>query len=427
MRGGQGGLASQEQPSLRQSPTSPKINFVAGHFGCSSKVRLRHPRRLLRKFNPAQRHASGGQWQYKHGIAKFQDPLGNRLGKGAGEAQIGLNFAGRPLPCQQKRGTIAHADIQLPTSQCGRNIFFEAVRLEAQWRCRNPQQGCWSQLQGAQDAAAQQPGFAGDPPCAFAAFQPELSIRVTTRRAVVPETHVPTLNQGLQLPAGPCFEDEAALRQELPAVEKPLAAFKKHCRALRFEVGFDMRKLKLHGPGRKTNRAMAKGQLAVPSRTLPRAIALNLPFDSPCKPGQLGQKGSDELKRQARKVRADKFGLVHGEKPRPPLGFVPGERQVRTERGGQSARGSQAPVESQPPPTGNSLDATSDRDFAVEFVQALSLLAVHLSRFAEEMIIFSSQEFGFVQLPEAYSTGSSATGLPVLMPSLTSVDRWPSM
>ncbi len=59
-------------------------------------------------------------------------------------------------------------------------------------------------------------------------------------------------------------------------------------------------------------------------------------------------------------------------------------------------------------PTANSLDATSDRDFAVEFVQTLTLLAVHMSRFAEEMIIFSSQEFAFVQLPEAYSTGSSA-------------------
>jgi len=58
--------------------------------------------------------------------------------------------------------------------------------------------------------------------------------------------------------------------------------------------------------------------------------------------------------------------------------------------------------------TANSLDATSDRDFAIEFVQALSLLAVHLSRFAEEMILFSTREFGFVRLPEAYSTGSSA-------------------
>ncbi|HUR36855.1 MAG TPA: argininosuccinate lyase [Terriglobales bacterium] len=59
-------------------------------------------------------------------------------------------------------------------------------------------------------------------------------------------------------------------------------------------------------------------------------------------------------------------------------------------------------------PTANSLDATSDRDFGIEFVQALALLAVHMSRFAEEMIIFSTQEFAFVQLPEAYSTGSSA-------------------
>ena len=59
-------------------------------------------------------------------------------------------------------------------------------------------------------------------------------------------------------------------------------------------------------------------------------------------------------------------------------------------------------------PTANSIDATSDRDFAIDFVQALSLLALHLSRWAEEMILFSSQEYGFLGLPEAYSTGSSA-------------------
>ncbi len=59
-------------------------------------------------------------------------------------------------------------------------------------------------------------------------------------------------------------------------------------------------------------------------------------------------------------------------------------------------------------PTANSIDATSDRDFALEFISALSLLAVHLSRWAEEMILFSSQEFGLIRLPEAYSTGSSA-------------------
>jgi len=58
--------------------------------------------------------------------------------------------------------------------------------------------------------------------------------------------------------------------------------------------------------------------------------------------------------------------------------------------------------------TANSIDATSDRDFAMEFVGALSILATHLSRWAEEMILFSSQEYGFLGLPEAYSTGSSA-------------------
>src|SRR5262245_60653196 len=59
-------------------------------------------------------------------------------------------------------------------------------------------------------------------------------------------------------------------------------------------------------------------------------------------------------------------------------------------------------------PTANSLDATSDRDFAIEFVGVLSLLAVHLSRWAEELILFATQEYGFIRLPEAYSTGSSA-------------------
>ena len=59
-------------------------------------------------------------------------------------------------------------------------------------------------------------------------------------------------------------------------------------------------------------------------------------------------------------------------------------------------------------PTLNSIDATSDRDFVIEFVNSLSLLAVHLSRWAEEMLLFSTQEYGLVHLPEAYSTGSSA-------------------
>lgn len=59
-------------------------------------------------------------------------------------------------------------------------------------------------------------------------------------------------------------------------------------------------------------------------------------------------------------------------------------------------------------PTLNSIDATSDRDFALEFTQALSVFGIHLSRFAEELTLFSSAEFGFLDLAEAFSTGSSA-------------------
>ncbi len=59
-------------------------------------------------------------------------------------------------------------------------------------------------------------------------------------------------------------------------------------------------------------------------------------------------------------------------------------------------------------PTTNSMDATSDRDFALEFAQAASTIGIHLSRFAEEITLHASAEFGFVDLPEAFSTGSSA-------------------
>ncbi|MEQ8839737.1 MAG: argininosuccinate lyase [Acidimicrobiales bacterium] len=55
----------------------------------------------------------------------------------------------------------------------------------------------------------------------------------------------------------------------------------------------------------------------------------------------------------------------------------------------------------------NSLDAVSDRDFVVETLFALSLLGVHLSRMGEELIIWASTEFGFVELDDAFSTGSS--------------------
>jgi argininosuccinate lyase len=57
--------------------------------------------------------------------------------------------------------------------------------------------------------------------------------------------------------------------------------------------------------------------------------------------------------------------------------------------------------------TGNSLDAVGDRDFAIELVAACALLMAHLSRLGEELVLWASQEFGFVRLPEAYCSGSS--------------------
>ena len=59
-------------------------------------------------------------------------------------------------------------------------------------------------------------------------------------------------------------------------------------------------------------------------------------------------------------------------------------------------------------PTSNSIDATSDRDFILEYLQALTFVGLHLSRFAEEITLFATAEFNFVTLPEAFSTGSSA-------------------
>ena len=58
-------------------------------------------------------------------------------------------------------------------------------------------------------------------------------------------------------------------------------------------------------------------------------------------------------------------------------------------------------------PTKNSMDGVSDRDFAVEFMSAASLIAIHLSRLAEELVIWSSDRFNFIKLPESFTTGSS--------------------
>ena len=58
-------------------------------------------------------------------------------------------------------------------------------------------------------------------------------------------------------------------------------------------------------------------------------------------------------------------------------------------------------------PTSNSMDGVSDRDYLIEFLSALSICQMHLSRFAEEMILWNSNEYRFVELDDAFSTGSS--------------------
>ena len=58
-------------------------------------------------------------------------------------------------------------------------------------------------------------------------------------------------------------------------------------------------------------------------------------------------------------------------------------------------------------PTHNSLDSVSDRDFLIEFVSVASMAMMHLSRWCEEMVLWMSQQFGFIHLPDAYCTGSS--------------------
>ncbi|MGB9434003.1 MAG: argininosuccinate lyase [Candidatus Acidiferrum sp.] len=68
--------------------------------------------------------------------------------------------------------------------------------------------------------------------------------------------------------------------------------------------------------------------------------------------------------------------------------------------------------------TANSLDAVSDRDFALDYLFALAGIATHLSRLAEDFVLFASQEFSYIVLPDEYSTGSS------LMPQKKNPDSW---
>ncbi len=56
----------------------------------------------------------------------------------------------------------------------------------------------------------------------------------------------------------------------------------------------------------------------------------------------------------------------------------------------------------------NSIDAVSDRDFVIEFLSDAAILIMHLSRLAEELVLWATEEFGFIELPEAFTTGSSA-------------------
>jgi argininosuccinate lyase len=58
-------------------------------------------------------------------------------------------------------------------------------------------------------------------------------------------------------------------------------------------------------------------------------------------------------------------------------------------------------------PSNNSLDSVSDRDFAIEFTAAASLIMMHLSRFSEELVLWASAQFNFIEIPDAFCTGSS--------------------
>ena len=69
-------------------------------------------------------------------------------------------------------------------------------------------------------------------------------------------------------------------------------------------------------------------------------------------------------------------------------------------------------------PTANSLDAASDRDFALDYLYALAVIATHVSRLSEDFVLFASQEFGFLILSDEFSTGSS------LMPQKKNPDAW---
>ncbi len=83
------------------------------------------------------------------------------------------------------------------------------------------------------------------------------------------------------------------------------------------------------------------------------------------------------------------------------------ERAAETALGAGALAGSTLPLPSPPRAMRNTLDAVADRDFALDYLYAAAVLFVHLSRIGEELVLWSSSEFGFARLPEAAATGSS--------------------
>jgi argininosuccinate lyase len=86
-----------------------------------------------------------------------------------------------------------------------------------------------------------------------------------------------------------------------------------------------------------------------------------------------------------------------------------GKQSTPSPLGAGAAGGSTLPLPAPPGPTvRNSLDAVADRDFALDYLYACAVLATHLSRIGEELVLWASSEFAFVRLPESAATGSSA-------------------
>jgi argininosuccinate lyase len=94
------------------------------------------------------------------------------------------------------------------------------------------------------------------------------------------------------------------------------------------------------------------------------------------------------------------------ERDRARFGFA-GEQAAESPLGAGALAGSTLPLSKPPGSMRNSLDAVADRDFALDYLYAAAVLFVHLSRIGEELVLWSSSEFGFARLPEQAATGSS--------------------